>query len=101
MTLGGGDVVVAKLHARVEVVFVEFSSLAQLFKSFLKTLQSFVSARQAPVGRSQLLVDLDCITKLERRFLKLLVFQISFAFFDVSYFGFFGIGAAAYCEDRG
>ena len=71
--LGGSDVVVAKLDARVEIVFVEFGSLAQLFKCFLKTLQPFVSARQAPVSRGELLVDLDSVAKLERRFLKLLV----------------------------
>jgi hypothetical protein len=47
----------------------------------------------------EFLVNLDRVAKLERRFLKLLVFQVSFALFDVGYFCFFGIGAAADGED--
>ena len=101
MSLGGGDVVVAEFHARVEVVFVELRGLAQLFKGFLKTLESFVSAGQTPVSRSKLLVNLDRVAKLERSFLKLFFLQENFALFDVGYFCFFGIGAAADCEAGG
>ncbi len=51
--------------------------------------------------RGQLLVDLDRIAKLERGFLKLFVFQVNFALFNVGYLGFFGIGATADCENCG
>src|SRR4029077_7982340 len=101
MSLGGSNVVVAELYTSFEIVCVEFSSLAQLFEGFVKTLESLVCTRQAPVCRCKLLVDLDSIAKFKRRFLKLLVLQVGFAFFNVGYFGFLGIGTTAYCEDRG
>ena len=83
VSLGSGNVVVAELYACVEIVGIEFGGLAQLFKRFLKTLEAFVGAGQSPVGRGQLLVDLNGIAKLKRSFLKLFIFQVNFALFDV------------------
>ena len=42
MSFGGGDIVVAELHTRIEIVGVEFGCLAQFFEGFLKTLESVV-----------------------------------------------------------
>src|SRR6266545_5258290 len=98
MSFGSRDVIVAKLHARVQVVFIKFGGLPQLFKGFLKTLESFVGTGQTPVSRRKSLVDLDGVAKLERGLLKLFVLQVDFTLCDVGYFGFFGIAATAYCK---
>jgi hypothetical protein len=51
------------------------------------------------MGGGELFVNLDGIAELKRGFLKLFVLQVDFAPLHVSYFGFFGICAAADCEE--
>src|SRR6185503_10575641 len=82
-----GEIVVTELEACFEIVFVESYGLAQLIDHFRKTLETFKRAREAPVGRGELVVDLNRIAKLERRFLKLRVFQVSITLRDVFSFG--------------
>ena len=54
---------------------------------------------KTPMRRSQLLVDLNGVAILERRFLIFQLLQVSVALFDVLRLGFFGVGAAAQSDD--
>src|SRR5205823_6375556 len=60
-----------------------------------------VRFRQSPMCIGELLVDLQRTAKLERGFLKLLVFQQGFAASDVLGFGFFGGRARAEADSGG
>jgi len=61
LALGGGDVVVAKFHARLEIVFVELGKVLRMSSKVSEALQSFVGAGQSPMSGSKLLVNLDCM----------------------------------------
>ena len=70
-TAAAGEIVVAELDARFEIVLIESYGLAQLIDHFRKALETFKRARQTPVGRGEFVVDLNRIAKLKRGFLKL------------------------------
>ena len=99
--LAAHQIVVAELHAHVEIVRVEFHDRAHLFEGFLIALQTFVRLRQSPMCIGELLVDLQRTAKLERGLLKLFVFQQGFATSDVLGFGFFGGRARAEGDSGG
>ncbi len=88
------EIVVTELNASFQVCFVDAYGSPQRIQHFRKALETFVSLGQAPLRRSKFVVDLDRVTKFERSFLKLLIFQVSFASRDVVCFGLFGVGAA-------
>ena len=98
--LAAHQVVIAELHPYVEIVGVQLRSLLHLFERFLVTLEAFVGVGQSPMRVGELLVNLQSTAKLERRFLKLFVFQQRLSASNVLGFGFFG-GRARTDEKRG
>src|SRR5690242_20294845 len=98
--LRADKIVVAELHAHVEIVRIELRRLAHLVERLLISLQPLISRRQSPVRISELLVDLQRGAKLEHGFLKLFVYQQCLPTGDVLSFGFFG-GRARAQDERG
>ena len=74
MAFAGREIVVAEFDAGVLIVLVEIERLAQFLDHLRKTLETFVSLRQAPMSRGHVAVDLNSVAKLEGSFLKLLLF---------------------------
>src|SRR5205823_2843137 len=94
-------VVVAQLHADIEIVLVQLDDLSHLIERFLIALEAFESLSQPPMGVGELVVDLQRGTKFKRCFLKLFVFEQSLTARDVLGLGFFGGGARAQQKDGG
>ena len=93
--LGANQIVVAQLHAHVEIVLVQIENLLHLIERFLITLEAFESLSQSPVGVGELVVDLQRGAKFKRRFLKLFVLEQSLTARDVLRFGLFRGGTRA------
>jgi hypothetical protein len=88
------EVYVTELEPCIQIIRIESYSFLQLFEQFRTALETFIRTGQAPVCGRQVGVDLNRVTKLERCFLKLFVFQVGFAPLHVVIFGLRGSSAA-------
>src|SRR5690349_25112811 len=69
--LTSSQIVVTKFETRIEIVRILGYSFLEFVEHLRISLESFKCARQTPMGCSEVVVNLNRVTKLEGCFLKL------------------------------